>query len=107
GYQSLMKGQSVRNRLTHPKSTGSLVVSDDDLRCAEMGASWYFATIDVLLQRAETESLFHRRFAPAPPDVVSMVAKLVETGAILRTPNGEFLLGLMKQVGRSEWFYWA
>lgn len=72
-----------------------------------MGASWYFATIDVLLQRAETESLFHRRFAPAPPDVVSMVAKLVETGAILRTPNGEFLVGLMKQVGRSEWFYWA
>ena len=107
GYQNLMRGQSVRNRLTHPKSTESLFVSDDDLLCVEAGKSWYFSTIDVLLERASTESLFHRRFAPAPPDVVSMVAKLVETGAILRTPNGEFLVGLMKQIGRSEWFYWT
>ncbi len=105
-FDDLMAAQKKRNDLTHPKSAHDLEVTEEDLSQAKAGSDWYFATIDLLLDRAAIESMYYRSFSPAPKNVVDMVAKLVEAGAILKTTEGMFQIGLMKQINRTDWFYW-
>ncbi|MCK9361871.1 hypothetical protein M0Q28_06665 [Patescibacteria group bacterium] len=106
GFSHLMNGQKARNRLTHPKSKLNLEVSDEALAEAESGSEWYFDTIESLLDRSAVESIYYRRFAPPPADADEMVHRLVEAGAILKTKEGDFIVGKMVQLGPSKWFYW-
>lgn len=106
GYESLVNAQKIRNRLTHPKSVSSLLVTEADLDEAEQGVDWYFSVIEVLRTRAATESIFHRHFQAAPPSITTSVSQLVEAGAVFSGAGYDFLVGLMKQIGRQTWFIW-
>ena len=62
GWNHLIETQRIRNRLTHPKASSCLHVSDEDIRAVDAGVQWYQTMIDHMLDRFETESIYSPRF---------------------------------------------
>ena len=56
GWESFKESLKVRNRLTHPKSTGDVLVSDQDMSYAESAAIWFVKSSDEI-QRAMIEKM--------------------------------------------------
>lgn len=44
GWQALQKAQNIRNRITHPKKSADLIVSDQDIVVVGNAAHWYEQT---------------------------------------------------------------
>lgn len=56
GWLSFKEALKVRNRLTHPKSTSDVLVSDQDMSYAENAAIWFVRSSDEI-QRAMIEEM--------------------------------------------------
>jgi hypothetical protein len=56
GWLSFKEALKVRNRLTHPKSTGDVLVSDQDMLYAESAAMWFVSSSEAI-QRAMNEKM--------------------------------------------------
>lgn len=56
GWLSFKEALKVRNRLTHPKSTSDVLVSDQDMSYAENAAIWFVKSSDEV-QRAMIEKM--------------------------------------------------
>ena len=56
GWEALRRGVVLRNRITHPKSTDDLRVSDDDMTCFATGAKWHRDTMERLLRECNRKS---------------------------------------------------
>jgi hypothetical protein len=56
GWLSFKEALKIRNRLTHPKSTGDVAVSDQDMSYAEKAAIW-FVKSSVEMQNAMNEEM--------------------------------------------------
>ncbi len=54
GWQNLLRGIEVRNRIVHPKNLGELVVSDADIASCNRGFCWFLAfAIEVMAESKE------------------------------------------------------
>lgn len=48
GWQAFQRALQVRNRITHPKVTADLAVSDDEIRATDEAWSWFLEASFVL-----------------------------------------------------------
>jgi hypothetical protein len=55
GWSALLEAAEIRNRVTHPKCSRDLDLSDDDLAKIREAAEWYFPTRDRLVAQATAE----------------------------------------------------
>jgi hypothetical protein len=55
GWTSLLKAVKIRDGLMHPKCSGGLNVSDQDLDVIQKSSEWYFTTRDRLVESATAE----------------------------------------------------
>ncbi len=62
GWRRLIATQDIRNRITHPKSAAEFEISDQDINTALVGVQWYEKAVEVLMDKAATESRFASRF---------------------------------------------
>jgi hypothetical protein len=91
GWQSLRLAIGVRNRVTHPKTTNDLIVSNDDLRITRIGLFWLLEMTEQV-QRAAVDS-----FARHTKDFRELVERLKQGDPIalrayrhaLENPDGE------------------
>lgn len=49
GWQALRLGHAIRNRITHPKKSADLDVSDDELAMVAQGIDWLLATTEYIM----------------------------------------------------------
>jgi hypothetical protein len=52
-WSSFNEALKIRDRLTHPKSTNDLIISDVELEAVEKTFMWYFASIIAILNSAK------------------------------------------------------
>jgi hypothetical protein len=62
GWNDLVAGQRIRNRLTHPKSPQCLCITEEELRVVDSGVRWYESITEHMLRRFESDSFFAPRF---------------------------------------------
>jgi hypothetical protein len=60
GWKQLMEAQSIRNRVTHPKTTESLKISEDEMETVISGHNWYVETINRMLKSLRESPLGSR-----------------------------------------------
>jgi hypothetical protein len=65
GFQALQSSLALRHRLTHPKSTGDLEVSEDAIGEAILAFDWFLGEMRAILQAAQAAVLSW--MPPEPP----------------------------------------
>jgi hypothetical protein len=61
GWSAMRKATEIRNKVTHPKSSESLELSDDDLRAFVDAATWWKATMLAMFEACEESDEFWRK----------------------------------------------